>query len=809
MARRNSSNKSLITRRAFIAGATICASQPWLDGRIHGQLLSRLTDENSNYVNPFIGASTSRALGEGKTFPGPTAPFGMVQLGPDTITGGDNAPGYSWDQTTIEGFSFTRMSGVGWFGDFGNLQVMPSTGPMKLDSGRVGHTGEGWRSSYHHSTEIAEVGYYAVTLDEYGIRAEVTAAPRAGMLSFTFPPSQTARIQLNLARRIGGTSTRQYVKVVGERALAGWMRCPAEGGGWGNGSGKVGYTLYFHLEFSEPLSHFGVWKIDIPDTVFPVKYGLATGYFESEEYRDLVRKGEVLAGCSEMEGNHIGFFAEFPASSESRRLLMKAGISFVSMQGAQENLAHDIPAWDFRRVRQEGKERWTEALQSIEIAGASEEERRIFYTAMYHTMIDPRECADIDGSYAGVDGKSDKAIGYTPRTIFSGWDVFRGCYPLMALVNPEIVNDEINSLLDIASRSHKGYLERWEIMNAYSGCMDGDPATSVILDAYTKGIRKFDLTKAYAACRQTASGTGSSTNRPSNEFYMEHGFVPGQISWTLDNSYFDWCVAELALAQGKDEDAKLFSNRSANYKNIYDPQVGYMRAKDAHGDWIPWRGETVFGQGCTESNPGQQTWFVPHDVYGLIELMGGEEEFARRLEAFFEKTPPSFGWNNYYNHANEPVHHVPYLFVYAGKPWLTQKWIRNILRNAYHNDVNGICGNDDVGQMSAWYVLSAMGFYPVCPGNGIYILGSPLFPAVTIHLDRKWYGGKTFRIKATNQAPDHPYVQRAMLNGTPLSRAWILHAEIINGGELELMMGPTPNRHWAARSDVRPPNGRH
>lgn len=801
----NLSKKRSISRRSFVKGSAIWMSSPWLTARLHGEPL-KILDRASRFINPLIGASTSLLLGEGKTFPGPATPFGMVQLGPDTITGGDNAPGYSYEQTTIEGFSFTHMSGVGYYGDFGNLQVMPSTGPMKLDSGRIDHPGEGWRSVYCHANESAEANYYAVTLEDYDIRAELAASPRAGMFRFSFPQTKTARIQLNLSRRIAGTSTRQYVKVVGARAIEGWMRCSPAGGGWGNGEGKVGYTVYFHMEFSKPLEHFGVWKIDVPDAEFPVQQGLTTSYFQTDRYQELLRRGEVLAGCREQEGNHIGFFAEFPLPAAGDKVMVKSGISFVSLDGARKNLFHDIPGWDFDEVRRRGRLLWDDALNSIEIEGASDIERRIFYTAMYHTMIDPRVIADVDGNYAGADGRIHTAAGYAPRTIFSGWDVFRGEFPLMTLLNATMINDEINSLVTLAATSRKGYLERWEAMNSYSGCMDGDPATSVILDAYSKGIRDFDVEQAYVACKQTAAGTTGSTNRPDNDFYMQHGYVPGQVSWTLDNAYFDWCVANLAASLGKTEDAHLFSARAANYKKIYDPQVGSMRAKNAAGKWIPWLGKTAFGQGCTESNPLQQTWFVPHDVAGLIELMGGAEEFSLQLEDFFEKTPSSFGWNDYYNHANEPVHHVPYLFVYAGKPWLTQKWVRRILTNAYHNNVNGICGNDDVGQMSAWYVLGAMGFYSVCPGDGIYILGSPLFSRVTLHLDEKWYKGVKFTITAENQAPDHPYVQSAKLNGKPLSRAWIRHSEIAAGGVLEFVMGAEPNKQWATRTEDLPPS---
>jgi predicted alpha-1,2-mannosidase len=802
-----------ISRRDFAKGSILSLLSAWLSGRALGDS-DKLPGRLSAFINPLIGASTSVTLGEGKTFPGAATPFGMVQLSPDTITGGlktpeyayegDNGPGYSYEQTTIEGFSFTHMSGVGWYGDFGNLQVMPTCGPMKLDSGRVSHPGEGWRSKYTHSNECAEANYYAVTLDDYGIRAELTAASRSGMLRFAYRRGEIARVQLNLARRIGGTSTRQSFKVVDDHTVEGWMRCPAEGGGWGNGEGKVSYTVFFHTEFSKPLEHFGAWKIDVPDDAFPVRQGLATAYFYGDQYQNLVRRGEVLEGCKELEGNHIGFFAEFSNLTGDEEIAVKSGISFVSVAGARQNLARDIPGWNFDDLRAKGAGLWDEALSAIEIEGASEDQRKIFYTAVYHAMIDPRTMADADGKYVGADGKVHAAAGFTPRTIFSGWDVYRGEFPLLSLLKPSIISDEINSLVTLAETSGKGYLERWEIMNSYSGCMDGDPATSVILDAYTKGIPGFDIEQAYKACRQTAAGTHALTNRPDNDFYMAHGWVPEHVSWTLDNAYFDWCVGRLAALLDKTDDARTFSARATNYKKIYDKNVGSMRARNTAGDWIPWLGKTAFGQGCTESNPLQQTWFVPHDVAGLIELMGGAEEFSRQLEEMFEKTPDSFGWNEYYNHSNEPVHHVPYLFVFAGKPWLTQKWVRRILTNAYHNNVQGICGNDDVGQMSAWYVLGALGFYPVCPGDGVYILASPLFSRAVLQLDKQRYKGVGFEILAHNQAPDCPYIQSARLNGSPLSRAWIRHSEIAAGGRLEFVMGPAPNKEWASRNEDLP-----
>jgi predicted alpha-1,2-mannosidase len=783
-----------MTRRRFARLSAAAGASVWVRP-VFGE-----THEAAEWVNPLIGASTSQKLGEGKTFPGPTTPFGLVQLSPDTITGGDNAPGYSYEHTSIEGFSFTHMSGVGWYGDFGNLLTMATTGSLRFAAGRPLYPDEGWRSQFSHSTEVAQAGYYAVTLARYKIRAELSATPHAGILRFTFPQSTESHILVDLSRRIGGTSTRQYVRVVGHDAIEGWVKCTPRDGGWGNGDGQVEYTLYFRTEFSTPLEEFGVASIDLPDVRLQGPSGLVGDYFSTDDYYDRVKNGRVRRNFTEQEGRHLVFFTQFP-TRENQQVLTKTGISYVSMEGARCNLNQDMPGWNFERVRRSAWSLWNKALSSITIEGATETQRTIFNTALYHTMIDPRDVRDVDGKYMGADKKTPSSTEQTYRTIFSGWDVYRAEFPLMTILRPGVINDEINTLVELAERSGRGYLERWEIMNAYSGCMDGDPGISVILDAYAKGIRKFDIHKAYAVCRQTAAGTGATTNRPDNDFYLENGYVPDQVSWTLDNSYYDWCVARLAEYLGNNDDAKLFGARARNYRNIFDREVGYMRAKDRSGRRLEWLGETAFGQGCTESNPLQQTWFVPHDIYGLIDLMG-KGQFIATLEDMFEKTPNTFGWNPYYNHSNEPVHHIPYLFVYAGQPWLTQKWVRRILEQAYHAEVNGICGNDDVGQMSAWYLISALGFYPVCPGDNLYVLGSPLFGKAVIHLDSRWHKGTTFVIVAHGNSSANCYVQSAQLNGKPLQRAWITHAEITSGGMLEFVMGPEPNLKWGISARV-------
>lgn len=747
-------------------------------------------------INPFIGASTSREFGEGKTFPGAATPFGLVQLSPDTITGGDNGPGYSWHHTSIEGFSFTHMSGVGWHGDFGNFLVMPTIGKLKTERGVKGAE-HGYRSRFRHETEIAQAGYYAVSLDDYHIRAEMTAAPRAGILRFTFPKSNESRVQIDLARRVAGTAVRQFVKVVDDHTIEGWMKCTPEGGGWGNGGGKANYTVYFSAQFSRPLTNFGVWTAEIPDG-----WKRKLEDIESQRYREVVASAKVLPGCRELEGKHLGFFSDF-ATADGEVVLLKAGISFVSVAGARQNLQQDISGWDFEKVRQQARGAWAQALAGVAVEGGSEVQREAFATALYHSMIDPRAFSDHDGQYVGADRQVHRTENFTYRTIFSGWDVFRSQFPMLTIIRPDVVNDTVNSLMQQAELSGNGRLARWEIVAVESGCMIGDPAVSVFADAYLKGIRGYDALKAYELCRQTVMGPKS--GRDEQSAYEKLGFAPRGISLTLEDAYFDYCAGRFAQALGRSEDASLLLKRALNYRNIYDSSVGNMRARNADGTWLPWAGATRHGQGCVESNPYQQGWFVPQDVAGLIKLMG-KDYFLSHLTEFFEKTPTNFKWNDYYNHANEPVHHVPYLFTYAGAPWLSQKWARFIMDNAYGSGVKGLCGNEDVGQMSAWYILSAIGFHPVSPVDGVYIIGSPIFDKVSIQLDPQYYKGGSFSVVTHNNSPKNCYVQSAKLNGQPLERAWIKHAEVAGGGVLEFVMGPTPNQNWGSSPAQLPPS---
>ncbi len=758
-----------------------------------------------DYVNPFIGASTNvksagNFAGLGKTFPGAATPFGMTQVSPNTITGGDNGSGYSYEHTSIEGFALTQMSGVGWYGDLGNFLVMPGTGPVVTYAGKEGKPG-GYRATYDKTSEKASAGYYCVTLSDSHIQSELTATPHCGFMRFTFPANKQSRIQVDLARRVGGTSVRQYIKVVNDHTIQGWMRCTPAGGGWGNGDGHADYTVYFYASFSKPLKDYGIWSANIP-----ASWTRKLDDVTSDKYQDSLAHARILKGVTKQEGDHLGFYTSF-ATNEQEAVLMKTGISFVSIANAKQNLETEIKDWDFDRVHQQARALWNKALSKVLISGGTEEERITFYTAMYHTMIDPRSFQDVNGDYMGGDGKPHKADGFIKRTIFSGWDVFRSQMPLQTIINPRMVTDMINSMITLADENGTHYFDRWEMMNAYSGCMVGNPTVSMITDAYVKGIRGYDVMKAYQFSKNTVERYGNGAK----------GFSvgPNSISNTLEYAYADWCVSELAaemrMAGGSDQhrfdnseirtfsaDYLKYRRQSHAYKNVYDPAYHWFRPKKDDGSWESWpaEGRMKEGYGTVESNPYQQGWFVPHDIRGMIELMGGEAKVRKDLTNFFAHTPENLLWNDYYNHANEPVHHVPFLFNHLGAPWLTQQWTRDICRRAYHNAVEGLVGNEDVGQMSAWYVLAAMGIHPICPGDPKYEITSPVFSKIVIQLDGRYAKGKTFTIIAKDNSPKNIYIQRMLLDGEPYYDYSIGYKYIMAGGTLELQMGSTPNPKW-------------
>jgi len=743
------------------------------------------TTRLSDYVNPMIGASTSVGAagiyhGLGKTYPGATSPFGMVQVSPNTITGGDNGSGYSDEHTSIEGFAFTQMSGIGWNGDLGNFLVSPTLGKLQTSAGTSDNPDSGYRSRYDKSSEKAKAGYYSVLLSDIGIKAEATTAPHSGMLRFTFPKNDQSRIQIDLARRVGGTSSRQYVKVVDDHTIAGWMECTPNGGGWGNGEGNARYTVYFYAQFSKQLKNFGVWSAEIPDN-----WSRKLQDVVSDTYQKRISEAKILKDVKEFEGKHIGFFSEFE-TSQSEQVLFKSGISFVSMEGAQKNLNKEIADWNFDYLLENNRKLWDDALGCMKIKSNVVDQKTIFYTSLYHTMLDPRIATDVDGQYTGGDQNTHSATDFTKRTIFSGWDVFRSQMPLQTIIHPQVVSDMINSLITLADESGKGYFERWELLNAYSGCMLGNPAISLLTDAFAKGIRNYDVIKAYRYAIKSSEKFGNA----------EKGYAPGSsgISYTLEYAYTEWCVAELAKALGRKEDETIYRGLSQSYKNIFDKDKMCFRPRMEDGTFGSWpkEGRLKEGYGCMECNPWQQGWFVPHDIQGMTELMGGTERVLADLDTFFLKTPSNFQWNNYYNHANEPVHHVPFLYNRLGEPWKTQYQTRYICQNAYKNAVEGLVGNEDVGQMSAWYVLAASGIHPICPGERRFEITSPLFDEVQIQVDNT----KTFTIKAINNSAKNVYIQSARLNGKKYTKCYLDYVDIVSGGMLELKMGKKTNKHW-------------
>lgn len=750
----------------------------------------KVEDGAAQWVNPFIGASTSVDAagvyhGLGKTYPGATTPFGMTQVSPNTITGGDNAPGYSSEHTTIEGFAMTQMSGVGWYGDMGNFLVMPTTGELHTIAGREDGSVKGWRSRYDKSSESAEAGWYGVRLTDYDIYAESSATPHCGVLRFTYPKSDLSRVQVDLARRVGGCSEEQYVKVESDRAFSGWMRCTPQTGGWGNGDGKVAYTLYFYAELSRSVDEWGFWSADIPDGWARKNNDVVT-----PEYLAKVAEAAIIRGEKELQGEHIGIFGEFD-TRKGEQVELKVGISYVDAEGAKRNFDAEVANKNFNKVRKEAFKQWNNALAKVEVEGCTDVDKRIFYTALYRTMLEPRIHTDVDGRYVGGDFKVHQSDeDFVKRTLFSGWDVFRSQMPLQTIINPSVVNDVICSLMEQARTSGRQYYERWELFNSYTGCMLGNPALSVLADAYAKGIRNYDVEEAYRYAVNSSAEFGNG----------ELGYtVSGtSISHTLEYAYFDWCIAQLAKALGKSDDVETYMLKSQVWRNLFDDEKGWFRPRKADGEWVEWPENARIKEwyGCMEATPYQQGWFVPHEIDALAEKLGGKELAVADLKNFFEKAPADMHWNAYYNHANEPVHHVPFMFNRLGAPHLTQYWSRFICRQAYADKVEGIVGNEDAGQMSAWYVLAAMGLHPVCPGEERIEITSPVFESVTISLDKEYAQGGKFVVRVLDNSPENVYIQSAKLNGEPYNKCYINFSDIAAGGELELQMGAEPNPEW-------------
>ena len=667
-------------------------------------------------IDPMIGAITLSGYGGhglGKTFPGACTPFGMVQISPDTITGGDNGPGYSYHHTTIEGFSMTHMSGIGWYGDLGNFLVMPANGPRVLEREKAA-------SPFSHTNEIVRAGFYSVRLDRYGIDVELRAFPdQHGRYVFTYPANPVSRIQIDLARRIGETNrwkkhSRQSLALEDDCSISGEIHCDHRDGGWGHGHGLVDYTLYYYARFSKPLSSFG----------------------------------------TEGSPSNTVFWTEFP-TTEGERVTLDVWISYESVARAKELASR----W---REEYVSSTPWHDAFERVKVKGGTAKQRRIFATALYHAFIDPRKI-DLPGQ---------------SRTVFSGWDVFRSEIPLLTLLYPEVVADTINAMAGVMQSGKRDTLPVWDLFGCKSGCMIGNPLIPVIATAQEAGVPGVDYGRMLDLAVATSERRGNSPC----------GYTPGSLSCTLEYCFDDWCVGKVAERVGRKDVADRFFARAGWYTNCWDAAVDSMRSRSGQGNgWLePWKGETVHGQGTVESNPLQQGWFVPHDPQGLITLIGGRQRFLSRLESFFQKAPEDFLWGDYYNHPNEPSHHIVFLFAEAGRPDLTQRWTRRILDRAYGDGVKGLCGNDDVGQMSAWYVLAALGVNPMCPGSGRWTITAPIFPETVLKL---W--GHELRVVAKGaEDARNEIVKSVFVDGQKIDRHWLTTKELLTAKAIEMELAP-------------------
>ncbi len=730
--------------------------------------------KKADFVNTSIGnigdEQSQSMHGGGKTHPGACLPFGMVQLSPDTVTGGDNGSGYNYCDNSIEGFSFNHLSGIGWYGDLGNVQLMPTVNSTSLRSGTneffpLKNGGEGYASRFSHESEVTKAGYYAVFLEKYNIKAELTATTHTGILKFTYPKTENAQIIFNLSRRIGGKSDFQSLKVIDETHFEGFLKCTPKGGGFGHGGGNISYDLYFYAELSKPFENFR--------------------FFTNEEF--------INKKATTFEGDDLGFLVNF-ATEENEEIVLKLAISYVDSDGARCNFLSQCENLTFDEAKNNAFEEWEKALSVIEVETDDESDKTLFYTCLYHTLLDPRTAVDCDGRYCGGDKKIHKSNNFKYRTCFSGWDVYRSEFPLLTLISPETVNDEVNTLIDISDSTNTAF-PRWELMGIDSHCMVGDPGVMVVSDAVVKNIKNFDVQRAYEIARASVLGKNElgekeyKTNRKDVEFMNETGFHPGKLSDTLEELLAEFSLSQFAKKIGETADAALFYNRSMRAKENYNKRRGFMAPRKKDGSFMFVKGKYDH-KGCVESNIFQQSWFVPQDIDGLIELFG-KKRFIKLLEKFFKKANFSSLWNEDYNHSNEPCHNITHYFNFLGLPERTQYWTRRVQKEAYSIGPYGFCGNEDVGQLSAFYVLSAIGFAQICPSVPEYQINSPLFKKSVLKLNKNYHSVKIadeLVIECDKNPLLYPYIKEIYLNGEKINRTFLTYEEITNGGKLEFKM---------------------
>ena len=710
----------------------------------------------TEYVNPFIGTDFT-----GNTYPGAQAPFGMVQLSPDNgLPGWDRISGYFYPDSTIAGFSHTHLSGTG-AGDLYDISFMPVTLPYKEADAPLGI-----HSLFSHSEETASAGYYQVRLKDYDINVELTATERCGIQRYTFPEADAA-IFLNLRKAMNWDSTNDtYIERVDSVTIQGYRFSD----GWARDQ-----HMYFRTRFSKPFKAMQL------DTAAIIKDGKQIGMSAIARFDFHTTAGE--------------------------QILVTTAISGVSMEGAVRNLAAEVPEDNFDKYLAVTRKNWNEQLSKIEITCDDPDEKVKFYTALYHSMLAPTIYNDVDGAYYGPDKQVHQADGWTNYSTFSLWDTYRAAHPLYTYIEPQRVNDMVQSFL--AFFEQNGRLPVWNFYGSETDMMIGYHAVPVIVDAYLKGIGNFDPKKALTACVATANideyrGIG---------LYKKYGYVPYDVTdhynsenWslskTLEYAYDDYCIARMAEKLGERQIAAEFYKRSQNYKNVYNPQTSFMQPRDNKGNFIQPFSPDDYTPHICESNGWQYFWSVQQDVDGLIGLVGGTERFAQKLDSMFTYNPSadedlpifSTGMIGQYAHGNEPSHHVIYLFNAVGQPWKTQKYAAEVMHELYKNTPAGLCGNEDCGQMSAWYVFSAMGFYPVDPVSGRYEIGTPMYPEMKMHLDN----GKIFTILAPAVSKENIYIQSVKLDGKPYDKSYITHEQIMNGSVFEFEMGNKPGAVWYA-----------
>ena len=706
----------------------------------------------TRYVDPFIGTG-----GHGHTFPGATRPFGMVQLSPDTrLTGWDGCSGYHYSDSIIYGFSHTHLSGTG-ISDYGDILLMPTVGNVYLNPLNNGSTGKGYASRFQHRNEKASPGYYSVKLDDPDVFVELTATERAGMHRYTFPATDQANIILDLTHRDEVLDSE--LRFTGPDTISGWRRSRS----WAKNQ-----IVYFAIQFSHPFISSGIAVDD-----------------------------KLVPDLREARGKNVKAYFRFYTGA-AQQITVKVGISAVDTNGAWLNLVAELGRKTFDTVKAEAAAAWNKELNKISVSGGSQAQLTNFYTALYHAMLTPNLFIDVDGRYRGRDQQIHQTQDFANYTVFSLWDTFRAAHPLYALIDQKRTRDFIKTFL--VQYEQGGRLPVWELAANETDTMIGYHAVSVIADTAAKGIDGFDLRKAFAAMKHSAE----LKQQRGLAAYVDNGFIAMEderefVSKVLEYAYDDWCIAQVARMLGETEDYRRYLARAQSYKNVFDPVSGFARPR-SNGNWLEPFDPREVTFAFTEANAWQYTFFAPQDISGLMQLLGGRESFARKLDQLFAADSRTTGREQaditgligQYAHGNEPSHHIAYLYDYAGQPWKTQSRVRQIMDDFYKPVPDGLIGNEDCGQMSAWYVFSAAGFYPVTPGSTIYAIGSPLFPEVRFNLEN----GKSFVVKAHGASERNVYIQSATLNGKPYARSYLDHRDLMSGGELVFEMGAQPNLQW-------------